>query len=295
LLARRCSLLLPLLLTLDAQPLSLVLQSRLSLSVQLTAELRRLRSTAKKALMSVNTHKGSVPAGFGKNINFYVSGPLDADIMILLHAEDGDNPVLWGLVQQSIINELRKRMGLPPTTVDDIAAALAKEAEAAATATAAGSGAGAAAAAAPAAKPGARLSLAKELGIDLSDAPPLLASLFAEHDALAVVSKDVTIAAMHPFERLQLLDDDIAKFRSTLASLAQATDIATAQELAEAWEKTTSRRRAAAVSVGSCCGLASCVRDSAARCRRRCRRQPPCCARQCSCQCACTTCCSHVA
>lgn len=76
--------------------------SELTLMTAVAQELRRLRAAAKKRLLHVCTEHGVITISRTKRLRWWASGPRDADIVIALAAEDGENAVLWGAVHADV-------------------------------------------------------------------------------------------------------------------------------------------------------------------------------------------------
>lgn len=62
----------------------------------IAAELRLRRVAAKKQLLAAATESGEIPLGNGKSIKWWSSGPSDADVYVVLAAEDRETAAVWG-------------------------------------------------------------------------------------------------------------------------------------------------------------------------------------------------------
>lgn len=109
----------------------------------MAAQLRRQRAAAKQALQRAATLYGELPIGrrAGAGIKFWATGPLDADVMLLLHAEDGETSAMWGFVHEALALAIAAGPAAPaapaaPTSGSTSSAAGAAEGQAVASAAA---------------------------------------------------------------------------------------------------------------------------------------------------------------
>jgi hypothetical protein len=75
----------------------------------MAAQLRRQRAAAKRCQEEVVTMTGEFSVSGGKAIRYLISGPLTAQTVVLLHAEDGETAAMWGFVHRALADVL-----LPP-------------------------------------------------------------------------------------------------------------------------------------------------------------------------------------
>lgn len=73
-----------------------------------TAALRRLRAHSRRQLLAVAQQQGEISSGRANRlIRWWSTGPADADVVIVLAAEDNENSTVWGAVHADLAAKLQ--------------------------------------------------------------------------------------------------------------------------------------------------------------------------------------------